>query len=188
MKLIPYCVVAVLFVCGCAETFDPPSVLEKTRILGVRVEVDGEPERSSPRPGETTTSRFFIAGPAALEPTSYAFFACVPSPTTFGLGACEGEPFAFDANAAPVPLGDGIVEFELTIPSDVPPDLERVLVFGAFCFDGRLSLDFESALETANPCAGSERGQIVFFQPRLGGADRDNRQPAIEELTVDGAS
>jgi len=39
---------AAAVVAGCGPTFDPASLIEKTRVLGARVTVDGAPERAAP--------------------------------------------------------------------------------------------------------------------------------------------
>ncbi|HXI59561.1 MAG TPA: hypothetical protein VNO55_26015 [Polyangia bacterium] len=101
---------------GCGPTFDPASLINTTRVLGARVQVEGAPDRASPRPGETADVTWLISSPAATPPLGWAFALCAPG-TVGGKTAlgCESAPLAlFQGTASPprmtlsVPATEGL--------------------------------------------------------------------------------
>ncbi len=75
---------------GCMPDDLPPgSYLDRERVLGVRVEAEGAPERSSPAPGERATARWIVAGPDDGVVDEWTLAACAGAVT-----GCTAEPFA----------------------------------------------------------------------------------------------
>ncbi len=174
--------VLALVCVGCGDTVDPGSLIDKTRILGVRAEVDADATQSWPQPGDAVTTRWLVASPDAIEPIGSAYFACIPAGTAFGPGQCEGEPFAFGINPPTVPA-NGEIELPLTIPTELDDGQDQVLMFGAFCFGGRISTDLEGVFESGNPCAGEGRGRIAILTVALD-LGRQNAHPEIQEVAI----
>jgi hypothetical protein len=114
--LLLLCLAGAGVLTGCGPTFDPASLINTTRVLGARVEVEGAPDRASPRPGETADVTWLITSPAATPPLGWAFALCAPG-TVGGKTAlgCESAPLAlFQGSASPsrltisVPAADGL--------------------------------------------------------------------------------
>jgi hypothetical protein len=88
---------------GCGPSFDPASLIETARVVGARVEVQGAPDRASPKPGETAQVTWLVTAPEALPPLAWAYALCVPGTVDgkIALG-CEGTPLAvFQGTSAP---------------------------------------------------------------------------------------
>ena len=103
---------------GCDDTLKRVSLIEETRVLGARAEVDGDPLRSSPEPGERATVRFFVAAPDGPASVDYALSACAVKPTFNGIPQCSGLPFAStqrtESSTEPV-----AIELEVPIATDL---------------------------------------------------------------------
>jgi len=92
-----------IFLAGCGPTFDPASLIETTRVVGARVEVEGAPDRAMPKPGETANVTWLITSPEATPPLGWAFAVCTPG-TVGGKASlgCESTPLAsFEGTASP---------------------------------------------------------------------------------------
>lgn len=159
---------------GCAEEFDPPSLIDKARPLGAEVQVEGDPTRSTPRSGETATVTWLMAAPAEM-PTLAWMLAVCPSDTD---PACAPAPLAIHE-------GTGTPSFRFTVPS---PELlggaTRLLITGQVCADGTPSLDPQTGMPT---CTG--QGNTVTATLFLQQTDPGNQIPALPSrpLWFDGA-
>jgi hypothetical protein len=119
---------------ACGPEMEPVSLVERARVVGARVEVEGAPERASPAPGETARIQWLMTAPGAMPALGWAFVVC---PGT-NLGAdivCSGEPVA-------VFQGQGVPELRFTIPArEHLGDVRRVVVLGRVCTDSTPVLD-----------------------------------------------
>jgi hypothetical protein len=119
---------------ACGEPFDPPSLIEKTRVLGATVEVAGDPTRATPRPGESATVSWIMAAPDAVPALAWTFVVCrfgAASPSE----ACAPAPLA-------IVQGSGAPSFVVTVPTtDVLGDAPRLTLYGQICQDGAPVLD-----------------------------------------------
>jgi hypothetical protein len=114
---------------GCDEPLKSVELVDEPRLLGARVEVDGEPERAAPAPGERARARFLLATPEPLEPLGFALWACAAAERGSSRAECAGEPFA-SVNSAAGEASEASLELE------VPAELDasgRVLVLGVLC-------------------------------------------------------
>ena len=189
---------ALIFAGGCASGLDPASLLNKTRPLGVRVEVIGERPRTTPLPGESAELRILMGHAEEVQPVSFFALACVPAPVRIGVGFCE-----FDDANNPVLVGGfssgddvmGDPSFTLDIPDDDALDAlgveDELLVLGVVCA-GELSpitglANLQDA-DTVNPCRDPNDDGALFTTPlflqRNGRAP--NLNPAFREITIDG--
>lgn len=172
---------AAFCVMSCEDSLKSVSLIEETRVLGARVEVTGDPGRSSPQPGEQATARLFVAAPNEPAQLSYALSVCAVSPVNSGFPSCAGAPFAARVQPEPVSTAP-----ELAFR--VPPDLDlsatpHGFVSALVCPDSPLEVDANGVPRCANG-AGTE----VRFEFDLGGPEHENRSPSITEaaLTLDG--
>jgi hypothetical protein len=162
---------------GCAEEFDPPSLIDKARPLGAEVQVEGDPSRSTPRPGETAKVTWLMAAPAEM-PTLAWMFAICRSGTATPAEGCAPAPYAsFE--------GAGSPSFRFTVPSqEILGDATRLLIIGQVCTSGAPTLDPQSGLP-ACPGEGNTVTATLFLQQ----ADAGNQIPALSERSFwfDGA-
>src|SRR6185503_5792072 len=94
---------AGLFIAGCGPDFAPASLIDKTRVLGARIEVEGAPDRAAPMPGETANVSWLVTAPAGTSPLAWTFAACLPG-TVGGqssLGSVDAPLARFDGTASP---------------------------------------------------------------------------------------
>lgn len=175
-------------VTGCLEELSPGWRIEDARVIGALVQVQGEPGRAAPRPGETVEVELLLAEPpygAAAPPSlGWAVVACVPSPASApGMPACAG---------APVPaLGEGRpVRFPLTLPPAAALGGARELtLLGLVCVGGAPALGGDT-LE----CTGGARAVRLVDRIAIAADDAaaPNRRPTIADervtLTAPGAA
>lgn len=170
-------VLFTLLLAGCAEEFDPPSLIDKTRPLGAEVRVDGEPNRSTPRPGETATVTWLMATPGAMPSLAWMFAVCRAGLATTA-EACTPTPFAtFTGTDSP--------SFRFDVPSqEILGGATRLLITGQICADGAPTLDPQTGMPTC-PGQGNTVTATLFLQQ----ADDGNHSPALPErpFTFDGA-
>jgi len=174
-------VVLALVCAGCGADFTPGSYLERTRVIGGVIEVEGEPDRAMPRRGETATLTLEVAAAAGREPVgTWVLFACAAEPSPTGEPECMGEPFAASTTSTPAPSPS----LTVTVPEDLPEETQ-VFVAGVFCEEGEPELGaFEDAGDLDDDTVCTEgRGQILTQQWRL---DRDagNRRPRFGEAPL----
>lgn len=92
---------------GCIQADVPPgSVIDRDRVLGAKVEVEGDASRASPMPGEIAIVRWIVVGPGAPTAQPWTLAVCAGD----GSG-CASDPF----------LVDGGVDAEPTLAIAVPP-------------------------------------------------------------------
>lgn len=190
--------VGCLLLLGCGETLDPASLLNKTRPLGVRFNVEGDPARTRPEPGETLNLTLLMAHAAEELPVSFFAVFCVPAESTIGVPFCatddEGNPLLMGGvRSGNDVLGDPT--FQLDIPTDEELDAlgvtESLLMLGAVC-QGRLASItglanlFES--ESVNPCSSEEDDGAILSTTvtLLRGDVQVNANPGIAGLTLNG--
>ena len=113
-----------MLLAGCGPDFDPASLVETTRVLAARVEIDGAPDRASPRPGETATVTWLVTSPQATPPLAWAFAVCEPGPS---LG-CGSAPLALVSGTDWPPRLSIVVP-----PLDALGSTKRLMVYGEIC-------------------------------------------------------
>jgi hypothetical protein len=156
-----------LVLAGCMEEFDPPSLIERARPIGALVQVDGDPMRATPRPGEAATVTWLMAAPGELPPLFWAFAVC-----RAGLGdqtaACAPAPLA-------VADGQGAPSFQIVVPTeDVLGDAQRLTIFGQICENGAPVL-----VGNVPACPGA--GDTVTVDILLQRSEQANHSPALAQ-------
>lgn len=175
MKLLVACWSGWLAL-GCDEPLEPVELIAEPRVLGGRVEVDGDPGRAAPAPGELATASFLLATPELSRSLGFAFAVCPGAPRRSTRPDCASPPFAevFSAN------GDSDTP---SITFQVPDDLEpsgRLVVQGIICPDGTPNTDGTS-------CDGADPGTPIALELELARDDDTNLNPELlpEDVTLD---
>jgi hypothetical protein len=172
--------VAALGLCvlGCEDERPDVAVIDKTRVLGARVEVLGDPGRASPLPGESVSVSVLVVAPDPDPTLAFVLAACVASDSVSDLVSCEGEPLARAASLEPVP-GMPAVRFEAPLEAG---NSGRLAVVGALCKAG-----VALPAEAARACADGSwlLGVSVDFPMQDGG--EPNTNPAFTSFSLDGS-
>jgi len=165
---------ALLSLAACAS-FVPGSSITDTRVLGVRVEVEGDAQRSSPRPGESAHVSLIVEGLAASPGLRWALAVCVPAGGA--LSACAGEPLGFMEGT------DSTPELALTVPSESALGSATTLrVGGIVCVRGTPELTDGGARCTGD---GADGTSVLFDLPLARATDGsdENLQPDLAETS-----
>jgi hypothetical protein len=161
--------VVMSFIAGCAPEMDPPSLVEKTRVIGARVEVTGEPGRATPTPGETARVTWLVTAPDEVPALGWAFALC---PGRGGAEeGCGAEPLAVFQGHDRVPVLD------IAVPAAEALGQARELVlFGRICSASEPMLD----PATGEPgCTMNGDGTTALVTIPLELADATNRNPSF---------
>jgi hypothetical protein len=162
---------------GCAEEFDQPSLIDKPRPIGAMVRVEDDPNRSTPRPGETVVVTWLMVAPAEV-PTLGWMFAICRSGTASPAEGCTPTPYAtFE--------GAGWPSFRFEVPSqEILGSATQLLITGQICEDAMPTFDLQAGQPTC-PGQGNTVTATLFLQQTEAG----NQRPALPEppLWFDGA-
>jgi hypothetical protein len=165
---------------ACDEPLKDPQLIEENRVLAARVEVEGEPERASPAPGESVTVRWLVADPAERRPLSWAFAACEAADVARGLPICNSPPFVSVESGDPV-LAEPAMQFTVPQPGRLT-GAERLVIQGVICADGaaRLGGSYEQAR-----CQGEgAQTTLVMLYVTLSSDGVANANPSLAGLPV----
>lgn len=155
---------------GCAEEMDSVSLVEKTRVLGARVEVEGAPDRATPRPGETVNVTWLVTAPKEIPPLGWAFLLCPGVSGGNDLG-CVGEPLAiFQGKDSPA-------QMQITVPArEALGGASELVLFGRICAASEPLLD-----ATGRPrCTDNADGTTAAVSINLELDDWSNRNPRLD--------
>ena len=163
---------------GCDDPLEKAQNIQGTRVLGAHVEVEGDPERAAPAPGEAASVSWLTAAPEPNPEVGYAFVACLSAPVNVGAGRCDTPPFASDVSAAPSAEGP---LFRFEVPADADLDKTPFLnVLGVICAGANPEGDAVTAT-----CPGGERGTRVGLALALAGFDDvPNKNPNFAQDAV----
>jgi hypothetical protein len=164
---------------ACDDPLKRAEEIESVRVLAARVEVEGDPQRAAPNPGENARVRWLVAAPEEQPALGWALSVCFARPNNVGLSGCAEPPFA--SNSAQPAAGTIALDFQ--VPPELPEAAERLAVLGAICGGEAPS----GELDTADCPSGS--GSAVSFELELAHEGDVNRNPAFGTvpLTFDGA-
>jgi len=151
----------LLCLSACGEDLPSGALLERPRVLGVRVEVEGEPQRAAPRAGETFELRWLLAAPEPVE-WSAALVLCGAAPNQTGVPSCAGAPFATLATDAPT----ATPTFTARVPDPAP---EQIVLIGTLTAEAH------------------EPETVLFVFPVAAQDDPPNQHPTLgdERITID---
>lgn len=166
---------------ACGPTFDPASLIKNTRVVGARIEVEGAPDRASPRPGETANITWLVTSPGAPSPLGWTFAACAPG-TESSVAACLAAPMArFDGSAA-------APRISVVIPAEgALGGASGIRIRGGICAGGDAAPAFDDQTGLAT-CAGGAHAITVSLDLPLQRGDDANHNPVADRVfTFDGA-
>jgi hypothetical protein len=172
-----FVLVAAVLAAGCIDDFDPASLVTEPRVLGAKVEVEGNAAAAWVRAGQAGAVRWLVVSSAEARPLTWAFLACAAVPASTNVAVCAGEPFALTVRTDPV------VGMEPTLPFVVPTEGQlagapAMLVVGVVCADG---IPVLAADPRRSGCEGPETKEtiVALTVPIARGADY-NAHPVIE--------
>lgn len=178
---------AVLVACalplaaGCDDPLKEVERVESVRVLGARVEVQGDTGRAAPAPGERASVRWLVVAPAEPIALGWSMGVCVARENNLGLSSCAEPPFAELEQAEPsVELPT--IDFE--VPESVDPELTpRLALLGVICPEGSPEGAFDEAR-----CTGDDPGTAVSLELDLARDGDVNTNPDFAEpaLALDG--
>ncbi|HEY7374420.1 MAG TPA: hypothetical protein VIF57_19810 [Polyangia bacterium] len=167
--------VLAIWLAGCSNDLPVASVLERTRVLGARVEIASDPGRAEVSPGEAATVAWIVAGPAAPATLDWAFALCT---TTTAGAACREAPQPIAAgNGQPV-VAPFTTPDAATLGTDVLP-----LMLGEICADGTLGVDPNTATGTCAG-AGASGTSVQFVVPVAADGATPNRHPVLSNDVI----
>ena len=166
---------------ACDDPLKATEIVEEPRVLAARVEVDGDPGRAAPHPGERASVRFLVAAPELEPALGFALVACRAAPANVGLARCAGPVFAEQALLEPEPVAPQI-EFELPEPVNEAAT-PRLLVKGVICANGS-----PRVTESPSTCASGDQTLAVTLEVDLATPAEANQNPSFDaaELSIDG--
>jgi hypothetical protein len=163
---------------GCDEPLSRVELVDKTRVVAARVEVEGDPGRAAPLPGENVTVRVFAVAPEPDPEFAFGMSACVALDSSSTVPICAGPELASNVSLAPV-FGEPTIDFEF--PADATGN-ERLAVLGRLCADG-VALPSEDAARCDD---GSDALDFAVDFAADDGA-HPNTNPIFQRVTLDGA-
>lgn len=201
--------IALCLVAACSESFLPAWAVVDLRAVGALVEVEGEPGRARPDPGDDVQVSIHVIdqgapaseeeGVPALTPEllQWAFAACVPLATLIGPPICRDviEPCDGCTGTPPADrLAFPVVRFQVPSAAELEAaGADSVLVQGVICADGPPATDaiirfILGETDDLNPCEDpNDEGRFVSVTiPIEPTPDDPNLNPEILNLILDG--
>ena len=163
---------------GCGPSFDPPSLIESTRVVGARVEVVGDANRASPAPGEAATVTWLLAAAGPMPAIGWAFALCAPGAP--GALSCDGAPIAIYQGSENPP------RIALSVPDAAAiGDAKSLILYGRICVGSAPDLDPSTG---APACADGGPGTTaaVAIAVQATGDDPNHNPVADRGITIDG--
>jgi hypothetical protein len=160
--------IAAIALAGCSNDLPVASVLERTRVLGARVEVASDPGRAEVSPGEAASVAWIVSGPTAPTTLDWAFSLC----TTAG-GGCADTP-------QPIAAGTGVpVTVAFTAPDAATLGTKFLpMMLGEICADGTIGGNPASGLPTCTG-QGASGTPVQFVVPVTPDGETPNHHPAL---------
>jgi hypothetical protein len=154
---------------ACGDSIVKGWLVDRTRVIGARVEAATDATRASIAPGEMARVSWVIATPAGVPHVAWAIAACVPPSGTSAAPACPTGALAESHGTA-----DGeVVATDVVVPSGVTN--ETLLVLAAFCEGGTPALDPTTFVAT---CAGAPDAPLLASAVMRLAAAGPNLNPA----------
>lgn len=173
---------ALAFVFGCEEVDTKGWLVDRTRVLGARVEAEAEPSRASIAPGERMRVTWLVASPGGTGRLGWAYAVCAPPLANFPEPRCAEAVLASARGSS-----DGeLVTMELDAPpAEAAGESDALTILAAFCEGGEASLD---AARFEATCAGGAAARLAAGKIRLAAAGA-NRNPELapDAVRFDGA-
>jgi hypothetical protein len=162
---------------GCDEPLSSVELIDKTRIVGARVEVAGDPTRAAPFPGESVEVRLLVLAPELDPAFAFAMRSCVAVDTAWDTARCGSEALATASSLDPV-AGAPLLRFDA--PGDATGS-ERLAVFASVCPAG-VSLPNENARR----CSDRSETLAVTLDFAMDDGLHPNSNPTFTSVLLDG--
>jgi hypothetical protein len=171
-------VALLLAAAGCSNDLPVASVLERTRVLGARVDVASDPGRASVSPGEAASVEWIVAGPSAPATLDWGFALCTTATTN---ATCKDAP-------QPIATGSGtpvVAAFTTPDAATLGTDLLPLMI-GEVCADGTLGVGQGSPGAPLGSCtgAGASGTSVSFVVPVTPDGTTPNRHPVLTNDAV----
>lgn len=169
--------VALLFgtLAGCEETNNKGWLVDRTRILGARIEAKVDPSRASITPGEPMRATWLVGAPNGTGHLHWAFAVCAPIAGNLPEARCDGAALASGKGQS-----DGeLVVMDLDAPQAVA-DARELQLLAAFCENGESELD-ASRFEAT--CGGGGTARLASATIRIATAG-PNKNPEVASDAV----
>lgn len=179
--LIPAC---LLLGVGCGDPLKDPALIEETRVLGAKVEVEADPALAWPSPGESATVRWLVASPKKREPLTWAFEVCEAEDVVRGLPRCAAAPLASGRVEEPTDE-DPTLQFQVPEREDLL-GRQRLVILGGICSNGMAE---PGASWEEFRCVGEgARRELVMLTVTLATEEDRNHNPNLGDapLSFDG--
>jgi len=168
---------AVTLATGCGDSPGKAWLVDRTRVLGARVEATTEPARASVDPGESARITWLVPSPQP-SPLAWAYAACVGASGQFASPRCAGPVLASGSGVNEGPP-DELAAMDLVVPPrEAVADATELLLLAAFCERAQApTLDPQTFTGT---CADGAEPLLASTRIRLGAAGR-NENPAVAD-------
>lgn len=149
---------------ACGPSLDPPSLVDRTRVVAARVALASDPSIAQPAPGDAIVIDWILIAPAEPEPIAAALVACAPLPGTSGVSACAPGTITPLPPRAP---STAPFRTDLVVPdASVLGGARALLVSGAVCVGGGApTVPSEAgALPTCEDGPAGERAELLVLE------------------------
>jgi hypothetical protein len=162
---------------ACDDPLSSVEAIDKTRVVGAKIEVAGDPTRAAPLPGEDVVVRFLVLSPDPEPSFAYALTACVAADSASDLTTCAGEPLATAASLSPAPDAPSIA---FVAPAGATGE-ERLAVLGNVCSSGA-----GLPSEAASSCDDGSAVRATTLDFSMDDGSHPNTNPALTSVSFDG--
>ncbi len=174
LLLVPF-----LTLLACDDTDNRGWLVDRTRVLGVRIEATNDASRAAIVPGERMRATWLVGAPNGTGELRWSYAVCLPVVGNNPEPRCEGATLA---------TGSGIARGAfVTMELEAPPvaDARELQLLAAFCEGGDVSLDAQRFDAT---CTGGAVARLASASIRLAAAGPNaNPELAPDAIRFDGA-
>lgn len=176
---------------ACGPGLDPPSVVERTRVVAARVSPERDGAIAWPSPGDAIVIEWIVVSPGAPELLAATLVACAPLPGPTGTPGCSADTIV--PLPARAPSTEPFVT-ELAVPGpEALRGASSLLISGAICIGGGTpSISGGTEAPTCEGGPEGARAELIVLTIPLATSDEvaPNRHPSIadEAWTLEGAA
>jgi len=173
-----------VLVLGCGDDFRPASLVDRARLVGIEVVIEGADGRAAPLAGETFMAQPIVLRASDDQVLTSAWFACPLRAARTGTPSCAGPVLS---------SGDAVVGMTppmmVTVPNDAASrGIQSVLFAIATCDRGAMPamvMDSPSMLPTCDGGDAEARAELsVMVVPLALDEESANRHPSLDDETI----